>query len=288
MSRSIRKSTSSAVLSAGPIDGHGLAVKSVPIAATIWNHLPADCVFMRWVQQLRRAVREDGRHLPPSRTADRAPDPMGDEVAESVWDLVGHGIVIEHSDPEEASALLPLVAEAAGMDYWEVDHDRVVGSFDDWKQLLSEDVPTFVHLRAGAWVSDSSHDPEKLGLPKYSPDSADSMASLRSALAREMARQLDGKPVVVVVAVREVGHVALELQGAHRFERNVALPIMDDGTHGRSFIAQCTGVQFDATVLADPDKVGAVVRRHDLRTRLAFARALRRLEWQESPTRFAS
>jgi hypothetical protein len=190
-------------------------------------------------------------------------------------------VVIEHTDPEEAAVLLPLVAEAAGLDYWEIAHDEVVGTFNDWKQLLSENVPTLIHLRAGLWVTDGNHPFDEVDLPSQSDDSSHDSSRLRAALAREMSLRLAGKPVVLVVAVRETKHVAHELIGARRFERSVAIAELDDATHGRVFIALGAGVDFDMTVVGHPAKVGAVIRRHDLRKRLDVAHALRRLVWQE-------
>ena len=252
-----------------------------PAAAAIWSHLPAGCVFMRWVQQLKRAVQHVNGLSPGPEAFPRVPGRSVDRDCAGVWDMVGHGVVVEHSDPEEADALLPLVAREAGMDYWEIEHDQVVSGFEDWKQLLAERVPTLVHLRAGRWISDNSVDDDKTGLhshPDYSPAEA---ASFRAAFAREISIRSAGKPVVVVVAAINASHLAPELFGARRLERRVAITELDDATHGAVFIEQCAGVHFDSTVLRQPQKVGAVMRRHGLRSRLDIAQALRRLTWHE-------
>lgn len=277
----LTSSTSNVIHVPAQEGSHLFGVADVPTAATIWDYLPSRCVFARWVQQLQRAVRMTAQPQSTVNSTDPCPDPVQEEAPSTIWDLVGHGVVIEHTDPQEAAALLPLVAEASGMDYWEVEHDKVVGTFDEWKQLLSEGVPTLIHLCAGHWVADSSQSTEELDLPRHPSDSPADAASFRAALAREMATCLAGRPVVVVVAVKDSGHVAPELLGARRLERQVALPELDDATHGRVFIAQCAYVKFSTALLGSPSEVGAVVRRHKLRDRLDFAQALRRLVWQE-------
>jgi Peptidase family M41 len=275
------KPTSNLPQTATPGAAHCLGALDVPPEAAIWNHLPAQCVFLRWVQQLQRAVVESSR---PPQQAGAGADVLAQSdspAAVNVWDLVGHGVVIEHADPEEAASLLPLAAQAAGLDYWEVASHEVVSSFSDWKQLLSERTPTLVHLRAGHWLTDDRPDLDELGLPSHPDDNAEAARRLRANLAQAMERRLSGVPVVVVVAVKDSAHLASELLGARRFERCVALPELDDATHGRIFMAQAAGLQFDNELVRQPEKVGVVVRRHGLRRHLDFAQALRRLVWQE-------
>lgn len=264
-----------------PATTHGLLASEVPPEAALWKHLPIQCVFLRWVQQLQRAVAETSKQSQPDCAVASVAAASGSLAAVNVWDLVGRGVVVEHSDPDEAAALLPLVAQAAGMDYWEVASHEVASRFHDWSQLLSARTPTLLHLHAGHWLTDGSPDFEELGLRSHPNDNADAAARLRADLARVMERGLAGAPVVVVVAVRDSAHLAPELRGARRFERSIALPELDDATHGRIFMAQAVGLQFDRGLAGRPAEVGVVVRRHSLRRRLDFAQTLRRLAWQE-------
>jgi len=243
--------------------------------AVRWNAMPAASGFKRWVDQLARARRSVEQ---PELAEGCAKDL---ETKFSIWSLVGQGVVFEHEDGDEACEFLSLTARAAQMSYVEIPAHEVVSTFEDWRSLMSPETPTLLHLQAGDWINEHAPlDDEALFTHEPVHDSS-AAAIFRQSLVRAMAEDLQGKPVVLVVAVSKSDKLADEFRTSRQFCRLVSLPAAESRTHGQAFLALCEDLPWDTSVHESPADVGAVVRSLSMNQRLQLFDALRHTAWRE-------
>lgn len=229
------------------------------LQTAFWDHLPAESTFMRWVRQLQELVAE-------YRTME------GEAAMQKVakrWIMVGHFVYINHTDSTEVVNLLPIVAEQAGMDYWDIPATSVVSSYDDWKQLLEEPTPTLLHIEQGEWCDVNECDKEA--------------CKVRENLHKFMWTRQGLHPVVVVICGSPHSQIANYIAEPGQLFRQIALPELRDVEYGNIFLSECRGgMRIGNSMQNDAATVGAIVRHLDSRAaRLACALAMARRAYLE-------
>ena len=229
-----------------------------------WNYWSEDSAVKRWTRELTQAAAHPG---------DR-----------ERWALTGQAVVVEHEDLEVMDGVLHCVANMAGLAYRRVPVAEVVSDFPAWVEALPEDTPTLVYLEAGLWVGPAlEDDADELGFPRALGHDELAAAAFRQALRGFLAAGLPQAPLVLVIALKSVGHLDPQLRRQGCFDRRLALPHLGNEDLARAFVDELGPRLFDPSVTADLNHLGALVRYEfaDQRRRSLLHQALRRLQWRE-------
>ncbi len=229
-----------------------------------WPYWSEDSAIKRWTRELTQAAANPGDT--------------------ECWALTGQAVVVEQGDLEVMDGVLHGVATRAGLAYRRVAAADVVDAFPAWVEALPADTPCLVHLEAGLWVGPAlDGDEDDLGFPRAIGHDELAAAACRQALRAWLETGLPETPVVIVVALKSFTHLdpALRRQGC--FDRRLRLPALANEDLGRAFVAEMGASLCDATVTADLNHLGSLVRYEyaDLRRRGLLRQALRRLQWRE-------
>lgn len=229
-----------------------------------WPFWSEDSAIKRWTRELTQAAAHPG---------DR-----------ERWALTGQAVVVEHEDLEVMDGVLHGVAHMAGLAYRRVPAAEVVGEFPAWVEAIPADTPCLVHLEAGLWVGPALEgDEDDLGFPRALDHDELAAAAFRQALRGFLEAGLPQTPLVIVISLRSFFQLdpALRRQGC--FDRRLRLPFLGNEDLAQAFIAELGASLFDATVSADLNHLGALVRYEypDFRRRGLLRQALRRVQWRE-------
>jgi hypothetical protein len=229
-----------------------------------WAYWSEDSAIKRWTRELTQAAADPG---------DR-----------ERWALTGQAVVVEHDDLEVMDGVLQCIAHQAGLAYRRVAAAEVVGEFPAWVEAIPADTPCLVQLAAGLWVGPAlDGDEDELGFPRALDHDELAAAAFRQALRAFLEAGLPPTPLVIVIALKSGGQLdpALRRQGC--FDRRLALPRLGNVDLARAFVDEMGRGLFDASVTADLNHLGALVRYEfaDQRRRGLLRQALRRLQWRE-------
>ena len=229
-----------------------------------WKYWAEDSAIKRWTRELAQAAANPG---------DR-----------ERWALTGQAVVVEHDDLEVMDGVLHCVANMAGLTYRRVPVDEVVSEFPAWVEAQPAGKPGLVHLAAGLWVGPALEgDEEDLGFPRGLGHDERAAAAFRQALRTLLAAGLPQAPVVLVIALKAFGQLDPQLRRQGGFDRRLGLPRLTNEDCARAFVDAMGPRLFDASVTADLNHLGALVRYEfpNQRRRGLLQQALRRLHWRE-------
>ncbi|NDC75671.1 hypothetical protein EBZ70_10395 [bacterium] len=209
----------------------------IPFYGTLWDVLPDTSALKRWTAELAAAA------ACTSHTADP-------------WTAVGQGMLIEHHDVDEVDALMPTIAQSAGMHLVVMEVDGVESPFD----ALGEEEPVLVFLRPGEWLGGDLGDaPVLFGRarnPHFDPRAA---YAFRHTLGSALLGAWSGRPMVMVTAVESHDQMDPLLRARGLFDRKLALPRFTPEVHAGMFLAEVGRHRFAREVLEGQVRLGALL-----------------------------
>jgi cell division protease FtsH len=226
----------------------------------IWPQLGEDAAIKRWAHELC--------------TLRQTPSPAD-------WDHVGHGVIVEIEDIDEAESLVKAAAATARFDFVGVKARDVMDCVESLLTLARTPEPTIVFLGPGRWQDGEEN--AKSSRPAESHQPASELEDFRESLTDLFAEALCSLPIVVVTAVRRLGELHVDLRSAGAFDRkiHVAEPTID--MRAACFSAEVGPELLGDSITSNPRRLGCLLQYEyrDRRRRQLCQIALSRIAWRE-------
>lgn len=232
-----------------------------PVSVAAYTVLPPSSALHRWAQELRSALSGQARF--------DATD----------WQLLGHAVMLECSRIEEVPALLAEVAATAGMTLHVFHAARVMEVFLPWIEELAPDEPAMVYLVPGDWMAPSS----PASFLECSNAESRSCTDAFLHAVQGVLKGLGMRPVVLVTAVNGFDQLSPRLRQVGYFDRRIHVPEWTANDLAKDFLHELGSDLADDSLLARPERVGALLKSAlpDRRRRNLTALALKRLACRE-------
>ncbi len=166
------------------------------------------------------------------------------------WVLIGHGVIVEHTDLDRAEEMIRRVASVAGMNFTVIEDEDVtdipLNSFDPF----AVHAPILVYLKPGDWMIDPDNTDK---------ESLEALRKFRTGLISRMNEFDSAHPVIYVTAVKDMDHVCDSLRQCDAFDRYFSLPALTTAQLGHEFINLFGKESCDESVSAHPGKVGELL-----------------------------
>ncbi len=233
------------------------------ICESLWNEISPNACLKEWCKELSKLA------LQPF-----------DDFA---WEMMGHGLVIEHEHPTDLHAFMPLIAACACVPYISlaIAHEDDLATFND---AIRTDQPIIINLEPGHWVSEAIIDDEDRGFPLHGRCDQDFVSKVRKALVHEIFAEVVNRPVVIVVALQQAQQLEEFLRVTGAFDRKIQFPRISRVSHAKALIKTLGENIVDQSILDQLEHVGLILEDDfaDMRRRELMVTALKRIAWRQN------
>lgn len=193
-----------------------------------WDDIPGGELLQSWAEELRAACAQ---------------------ADEKEWREVGRAVILVLDDIRRGCALTKQVADAAGMQFLNVDSDDVMDLAP--RSTFRKMAPALMYLEPGTWLADPVEDD--------APEQAQKREEFHRRLAKWINEFTLDKPIVLVTANYKLGDMSGVIDTPGGFDRYFALPPVPLAQLGEAFINDLGRDNCGESLLALPAKLGRLI-----------------------------